>query len=210
MPSFSGSRGAPGGPGIVRHRPAAARHGPVADGHGVTGGHLDYGMAAGNPDFEALWEEDGVEERVHWGWPRETRRDGGTVWLTGRYIREACMAVLLSTARPVSIGEVIDALARRRVRVGGGQEPHKAVSDALRYQVSIGRVVRVGRGCYAVVHVPPGIAKRVRRRLRQRSWPWAIWVADPPDPGYTGILDHAWAAVRHHHQRDPVAAVPDR
>jgi hypothetical protein len=57
--------------------------------------------------------------------------------------------------------------------------PSKTISDALRWEIGRGRVIRVDRGRYASGHIPRGKAHRIRRRveaIRAReigsSWPY--------------------------------------
>ena len=60
---------------------------------------------------------------------------------------------LLVAGAPVSIPELIDALADRF----GGCVDAKRISDVLRYQVGLGRVRRLERGVYEIV---PGVVPR--------------------------------------------------
>lgn len=64
--------------------------------------------------------------------------------------------------------------------------PSKAISDALRWEVARGRVVRVGRGRYAAGHIPRTTLGRVRRRVEriyagEATSYWAI-LPTPPAP----------------------------
>ena len=125
-----------------------------------------------------MWAAHEVDEEaglVDLGADREMTRVGGTVWLTGCYPRQAVMGVLVRSRFTDSITEVLEALARKRVRIDAFQEPHRLVHEILRYQASLGRVRRIGRGRYVVDTVAPGTAKMWRRRLRYRSWPWGVW-----------------------------------
>jgi hypothetical protein len=131
-----------------------------------------------HPDWDSMWEAHDLDEDaglVDVGADHEVARVGGTVWLTGPYPRQAVMGLLVWSWRTVSITTILDGLAQSRVRIDAFQEPHRLVHEILRYQASIGRARRVGRGRYAVGTVAPGTAKMWRRRVRYRSWPWAVW-----------------------------------
>lgn len=132
-----------------------------------------------DPRWEGLWTPDRPDEDVLIGTGRDQLRRGGTVWVTGRHIREAVLGVLLKDGYAMSAGQILDQLYRRRVRLGDVADPRKAVSDVLRYQLRIGRVRRVGYGRYVVWDIPRSTSYRMMRRLEDRSWPWAWWeVAD--------------------------------
>ncbi|HEX4867362.1 MAG TPA: hypothetical protein VFV32_07015 [Acidimicrobiales bacterium] len=66
--------------------------------------------------------------------------------------------------------------------------PSKAVSDALRWEVGRGRIVRMGRGRYAAGRVPRTTAGRIRLRVEriyagEATSYWAIMPVMPPPPG---------------------------
>jgi hypothetical protein len=63
------------------------------------------------------------------------------------------VTVALVAGAPVSIPELIDALADRF----GGCVDAKRISDVLRYQVGLGRVRRLERGVY---EIEPGVLPR--------------------------------------------------
>lgn len=73
---------------------------------------------------------------------------------------------------------------------GGGfttlGRPSKSISDALRWEVARGRVIRVGRGRYVAGHIPRSTLGRIRRRVQrihagEATSYWAILPA-PPSP----------------------------
>ncbi len=64
--------------------------------------------------------------------------------------------------------------------------PSKAISDALRWEVARGRVLRVGRGRYVAGHIPRTTLGRIRRRVQrihagEATSYWAI-LPTPPAP----------------------------
>lgn len=144
--------------------------------------------------WDGLWAPDRPEDDVVLGDRRDRPRRTGTVWVTGGYTREAVLGALLESGHPMSAGEILDVMYRRRIRVGQVADPRKAVSDVLRYQLGKNRVRRVGFGRYVAARIPRSTDYRMRRRFVDRSWPWAFWeVADsrpaldvPLPPGACG------------------------
>lgn len=130
-----------------------------------------------DPRWEGVIEPERPEDDVLGGTGCDEVRRGGTVWLVGRHVREGALGVLVGAGRPLSIDEILARLHARGVRVAGDQR--KALSDAMRYQARKGRVRRAGRGSYVLVGLPRTSEWRTMRRLRLRSWPWAVWeIAD--------------------------------
>lgn len=84
--------------------------------------------------------------------------------LWGRNLRFSLLTLLWQRGWPCTITELTDELGRLGLTVRG--DPPKTVGDALRYEVSIGRVRRVGRGRYAGLERPPTTVRRHRDRLR--------------------------------------------
>ena len=64
---------------------------------------------------------------------------------------------------PLSVAEMTGLLDEDRLRVYG--RPSKEISDALRWEVRRGRVIRVGRGHYAPGRIPRGTAHRIHIRV---------------------------------------------
>ncbi len=64
---------------------------------------------------------------------------------------------------PLDIGALVRVLADDGFTVSG--RPSKTVSDALRWEVRRGRIVRLARGRYAPGRMPRGTAHRIRRRV---------------------------------------------
>lgn len=84
--------------------------------------------------------------------------------LRGRNLRYCLLTLLHDAGRPLSIGELLDALQLRGLRVAG-RDPRKTVGDVLRYESSLGRVRRVGWGRYEATPRPPTTVRRHRGRL---------------------------------------------
>lgn len=139
----------------------------------------------GHPGYHALSDPHRSPDDVIESTGTEQVRRTGTVWLVHRHIREAVLGVMLTKGRAMTIRQILTDLESRDVRIGSAAHPQKAISDALRYQTAIGRVRRLRRGLYEVrlQHMPRTTAWRMRRRLEDRSWPWASWeVADTRTP----------------------------
>ncbi|MFL6088087.1 MAG: hypothetical protein ACJ74F_33985 [Mycobacterium sp.] len=64
---------------------------------------------------------------------------------------------------PATVAELVDALTYHGFGVGG--RPSKAVSDALRWEMTHGRVHRLGRGRYGPVSMPRGTEHRISQRV---------------------------------------------
>jgi len=80
----------------------------------------------------------------------------------GRELRWLLLVVLLDRRRPMQVAELVAAVERSGFALAG--RPNKTVADALRCEVKRGRVVRRGRGLYAVGYV----AKVTNHRMRGR------------------------------------------
>ena len=64
---------------------------------------------------------------------------------------------------PATITELVQALASQGFEVGG--RPSKSVSDALRWEVSRGRVRRLGRARYGPGWMPRATEYRIHQRV---------------------------------------------
>ena len=82
--------------------------------------------------------------------------------LTGLELRSVLVVVLLDAASPRTVSDLVEAL--RGAGFDLGARPGKAVSDALRWEVRRGRVVRLGRGRYGPGSMPKSTAWDIRRR----------------------------------------------
>jgi hypothetical protein len=105
--------------------------------------------------------------------------------LRGRALRFVLVEELMNRAE-MTVAEMAATVAAQGYRLPG--RPSKTISDALRWEVRRGRVVRLGRGRYRYATAPASTARRIRifaRRCR-------TWIADvsrgerpvpfPPDP----------------------------
>lgn len=81
--------------------------------------------------------------------------------LDGRRLRRVLVVWLMDARRPMSVGELAALLARAGLSVRG--RPGKVISDALRWEVRRGRVLRLGRGRYQVGAVPRTTGWRIRK-----------------------------------------------
>jgi hypothetical protein len=83
--------------------------------------------------------------------------------LRGIELRYALVVLLLDRGQPTDVKAMVAALEAGGRRLAG--RPGKAVSDALRWEVRRGRVVRLGRGRYAPGRMPRSTEWYIRRRL---------------------------------------------
>ena len=83
--------------------------------------------------------------------------------ITGRELRWVLTDYLFG-ARVMSLRALVDALEADGFLVSG--RPSKVVSDALRWEVRRGRVVRLGRGKYAAGSMPKQTLSWRRARVR--------------------------------------------
>ena len=100
----------------------------------------------------------------------------------------------------ISVRELAARLASRGYRLEG--RASKVISDALRWEVRRGRVVRIARGRYRYVSAPASTARRIRLfAARCRAWLDAVAHGDrppqfPPDPRpgpyWRALHDPAW------------------
>ena len=91
-----------------------------------------------------------------------TANDNEARALAGLQLRSAIVVLLLDRGGPMSVPELVAGIRRSGFELEG--RASKAVSDALRWEVGRGRVVRVRRGIYAAGRV----AKVTRHRMRAR------------------------------------------
>ena len=82
--------------------------------------------------------------------------------LWGRDLRHAVLAVL-ARAPAMTIADLLAVFERAGFTVAGA-DPHKVLSDALRYEARRGRVRRITRGRYAIGSVAKTTAWRMRMR----------------------------------------------
>ena len=86
--------------------------------------------------------------------------------LSGRSLRYALVLELLSHGT-LSTRDLVAYLEARGYTVPG--RASKTVSDALRWEVRRGRVVRDGRNCYRAGHVAKSTGSYMRSRLHASS-----------------------------------------
>lgn len=108
-----------------------------------------------------MWERSEDELWRAKGWEPD-----GQLW--GRGLRQALVLLLSTTWRPCAIDELVAALEDLDYRPRS-RPAHKAVADALRYEVERGRVTRVARGTYACRPLPYSTRRRYDHYLRTRG-----------------------------------------
>ena len=80
-----------------------------------------------------------------------------------------------------TVAELVQVLRAEGYDLGGRES--KVVSDALRWEVARGRVIRRGRGVYAYGRTPASTARRVRIfALQCHAWIVATTRAEQPPP----------------------------
>jgi hypothetical protein len=87
--------------------------------------------------------------------------------LAGRELRYLLTVVLHQVDRPLTVAELVALVERDGLRVAGRSS--ETVSDALRWEIGKGRVVKVGRATYRRGTMPRSTAWWIRQHLRDRS-----------------------------------------
>jgi hypothetical protein len=64
---------------------------------------------------------------------------------------------------PATVAELIEALTYQGFDIGG--RPSKSVSDALRWEIGHGRVIKFGRGRYGPASMPRSTEYRIDQRV---------------------------------------------
>jgi hypothetical protein len=102
------------------------------------------------------------------------------VALSGRGLRFVLLAEIRARGS-MNVGEMVEFLCEQGYEVEG--RPSKVVSDALRWEVARGRVVRVRRGVYRYGRVPSSTARRVVLFAeRCGAWVGAVLRLEEPVP----------------------------
>lgn len=83
--------------------------------------------------------------------------------ISGLDLRYVLTTLLLRAGVPLTLAELERSLVREGLAVCG--RPSKQISDALRWEVGRGRVVRVRRGVYVVGSMPKQTRSRITRRV---------------------------------------------
>ncbi len=95
----------------------------------------------------------------------EVHADGTAGALRGRPLRYVLVQIMYETHTPMSIPELIEACEAAGVIFDG--RASKIISDALRWEVRRGRIIRLGRGIYIRGVVPRGTLWRIRKRVAE-------------------------------------------
>ena len=114
--------------------------------------HLNGVTPGGQPDTET--SIDNIDDRV----------------LRGRALRFVLVNELMGQTSK-TVAELVTATRRYGFRLGG--RASKVISDALRWEVRRGRVLRLSRGVYCYHRAPPSTARRIRL-LAKRSLAWVV------------------------------------
>lgn len=83
--------------------------------------------------------------------------------MAGQLLRYELSLALHRAGRTMTVAELVAVLTASGRALGS--RPTKAVSDALRWEIDHGRVVRRARGRYATGTIPPGTVRWMRHRL---------------------------------------------
>ncbi len=104
--------------------------------------------------------------------------------LWGRPLRYLLIVILDEAAGPLSMVELVARCEAEGVRFS--RRPSKVLSDALRWDVRSGRVVRVRRGIYTKGEVPDSTMRWIRHRVAQTRV-WLRWVEAGEPLGDDGL-----------------------
>lgn len=98
--------------------------------------------------------------------------DARSLWgLELRYV--LCDLIAARGGAVCTVAELVRELERGGFELGG--RPSKEISDALRWEVARGRVVRVGRGRYRTGGIPGATRRRIRKVVRHRTEQVGSW-----------------------------------
>lgn len=85
----------------------------------------------------------------------------------GRELRYRLSLLLLEAGRPLTVRELLARLDASGYLVAG--RASKTISDALRREIALGRVVRVSRSTYTTGVIPRSTEWSIRRWMRARD-----------------------------------------
>ena len=94
--------------------------------------------------------------------------------ITGLLLRRAVLGTLLAAGRPLTAGEVVDALAVAGATTGSHltKGPSRVIADLLAHQAKAGRVRKVAPATFEVVQTS------MSRSTRRRCLRWQFELAD--------------------------------
>ena len=107
-----------------------------------------------------LSDKDAVVTGCHHNLAMDTAKE--LPHIRGLDLRSLLVLILLRQGRPMVVAELVAAVTASGFALAG--RPGKAVSDALRWEMGLGRVRREGRATYC----PGYVAKVTRHRMRSR------------------------------------------
>lgn len=117
------------------------------------------------------------------------------VEVRGRALRFVLVDELMAVPE-MSVAQLAAAVAEHGFTLGG--RASKVISDALRWEVRRGRVVRLRRGWYAFRRAPASTARRIRRLASEaRDWVAALRGGRTPRPTPCDPRAPRWRAAVH-------------
>ncbi|MGI9613184.1 MAG: hypothetical protein ACR2QO_09765 [Acidimicrobiales bacterium] len=104
--------------------------------------------------------------------------------IRGRPLRYLLTTLLREAGRPLSVRELVSLCAAEGVVFSG--RASKIVSDALRWEIPWGRVVRLRRGIYRIAPMPRSTSHWIRVRVRALRGHLAELVTEAIEAGVGG------------------------
>ncbi len=81
----------------------------------------------------------------------------------------------------MTVAEMVSVVAEHGYTIAG--RASKVISDALRWEIARGRIIRVERGVYTYGYTPPATARRIRLFARRcHAWILAATTGETPPP----------------------------
>jgi hypothetical protein len=103
------------------------------------------------------------DNRCHTGWHSCSMAICGADRVAGTELRHAICVCLLRAQSPLTVPEVVAGVEALGCSVPG--RPSKSISDAVRWEVRKGRVVRLGRSLYQIGSMPRSTEWWMRRKI---------------------------------------------
>ena len=89
------------------------------------------------------------------------------------------LTLMLTEEGAMTVADLAYEVERRGFDVRG--RPSKAISDALRWEIRLGRVIQIERGCYRYGDVPRSTEYRMRQRVADLRRQAELLADDPRD-----------------------------
>lgn len=114
--------------------------------------------------------------------------------LWGRALRFILVNEMMAAGGPVTVAELVRFIDHAGLPVEG--RASKVISDALRWEVRRGRVVRLSRGVYQYRSAPRSTARRIRRFARiSHRWVSDVTQGRTPPPTPPDLRLPAWRGI---------------